>query len=191
MDNASIRAQARALLSGKWTMLVIIWLVYSVVLNIASLIIPGLGGIITLLILGPLSLGLSLILLRVVRNQDVSVEMLFEGFSDYSRSLVTGLLVALYVFLWSLLLIIPGIIAALAYSMSFFILADDPHISAQEAINQSKRMMEGHKMDLFMLQLSFLGWWILCIFTFGIGIIWLGPYISTSTAVFYQSLKAE
>ena len=191
MDNASIRAQARALLSGKWTMLVIIWLVYSVVLNIASLIIPGLGSIITLLILGPLSLGLSLILLRVVRNQDVSVEMLFEGFSDYSRSLVTGLLVALYVFLWSLLLIIPGIIAALAYSMSFFILADDPHISAQEAINQSKRMMEGHKMDLFMLQLSFLGWWILCIFTFGIGFLWLAPYISTSTAVFYQSLKAE
>ena len=117
------------------------------------------------------------------------METLFDGFSDFARSLVASLLMCIFVFLWSLLLIIPGIIAALSYSMTYYILADNPDVTASEAINMSKRMMFGHKTELFWLYLSFIGWAILCLFTFGIGFLWLLPYIQTSTAIFYENIK--
>ncbi|GHT57847.1 hypothetical protein FACS18945_2990 [Bacteroidia bacterium] len=91
---------------------------------------------------------------------------------------------------WSLLLIIPGIIAAISYSMTFYIIADDPAISAMDAINKSKKMMYGYKMKYFCLSLRFLGWALLCILTLGIGFLWLMPYIQVTFAKFYDDLKA-
>ena len=91
--------------------------------------------------------------------------------------------------LWSLLLIIPGIVAAYRYSMAFYILNDNPEMSAKAALDESKRMMAGYKGKLFCLQLSFIGWGFLCLFTLGIGYLWLTPYIQTSMAYFYQNLK--
>ena len=95
------------------------------------------------------------------------------------------------IFLWFLLLIVPGIVAALSYSMTFYILADEPDINAKEALEKSKIMMDGHKMDLFLLGLSFIGWALLCILTLGIGLLWLIPYMNVSAAKFYQDRKGE
>jgi uncharacterized membrane protein len=88
-----------------------------------------------------------------------------------------------------LLLIIPGIIAAISYSMTFYILADDNSLTAMEAIDKSKAMMEGYKLKYFYLSLRFLGWALLAILTFGIGFLWLAPYMMVASAKFYDDIK--
>ena len=94
-------------------------------------------------------------------------------------------------FLWSLLLLIPGMIKACAYSQTMYILAEDRHISPMAALKKSQRMMKGHKMEYFLLSLSFVGWAILGVFTLGILWIWLVPYINTAAANFYRSVKSQ
>ena len=112
-------------------------------------------------------------------------------FRPYFRNVWGMFLAGFFIFLWTLLLIIPGIIKAFAYAMTPYILKEYPELSANQAINLSKKMMKGHKFDLFWLILSFIGWSILNVFTLGIGTLWLYPYMYTSTAAFYQDVKKE
>ena len=100
-------------------------------------------------------------------------------------------LMYVFIILWSLLLFIPGIIKMFSYAMTPYILEENPELSADEAIDRSRAMMKGHKFDLFWLLLSFIGWFILSIFTMGIGGLWLGPYMQTATAAFYEDVKAD
>jgi uncharacterized membrane protein len=97
----------------------------------------------------------------------------------------------IFIILWTLLLIIPGIIMSLAYSMTFYILADNPDINPIDAIRKSREMMYGYKWKIFCLNLRFIGWGFLCIFTMGIGLLWLLPYMSVSFAKFYEEAKAN
>ena len=97
----------------------------------------------------------------------------------------------LFILLWTLLLIVPGIMKSMAYAMTEYILLDNPEISAEDAIHKSRVMMDGHKMKLFLMYLSFIGWAILCLFTLGLGFLLLVPYIETSVATFYQDLLEE
>lgn len=190
LENHEIRARARDYLTGKWGILAWILFISSVLSGILGYI-PGVGIIASLLVSGPISLSLALIYLRVTRGEEIKIEMLFEGFNNFARSFLTALLTMIYVMLWTILLIVPGIIASLAYSMAFFILAENPEISAVDALKQSKAMMYGHKTELFMLYLSFLGWCLLGLLSCGIGFFWIGSYVSTSQAIFYQELKLE
>ena len=96
---------------------------------------------------------------------------------------------AVFTFLWSLLLVIPGIIKAYAYSMSFYILADNPELTASEALAKSQSLMRGHKMELFILELSFIGWFFLIGLTFGLAAIYVAPYMEATMANFYNSIK--
>jgi uncharacterized membrane protein len=115
---------------------------------------------------------------------------LIEGLKkSLVNSIVAGLLNMVFVFLWSLLFIIPGIIKALAYSMYPYIIADNPEIDAMEALRRSEEMMRGNKTRLLSLFISFIGWFILSMFTFGIGLFFLMPYIQTSVANFYVDLR--
>ena len=116
---------------------------------------------------------------------------LFAPFKQYARTVGAVLLVFVYTLLWTLLLVIPGIIKAYSYSMTFYILRENPEMTAGDAITASQKMMDGHKMDLFLLSLSFIGWAILASITFGIGYLWLIPYIYTAYAAFYETLKKE
>ena len=88
-----------------------------------------------------------------------------------------------------LLLVVPGIIVACGFSMTFFIMTDDANISGVDALKMSWQMMEGHKMQLFMLWLNFIGWFLLSIITCGIGFLWLTPYMTAATLNFYRSLR--
>ena len=185
MNSSQIRTEARRLMSTQMGMLILVLIIYSILMSFASsIVVVG-----ALLLSGPLSLGLSKVLLKVLDEEKISVEMLFSGFEDFSRSIIAGLLISLYVFLWSLLLFIPGIIAGFSYSMTFFIMEENPQLSASEAIEASKRMMYGHKWRLFDLWFSFIGWFLLCIFTFGIALIYVTPYFYTALTVFYADLK--
>ena len=121
----------------------------------------------------------------------MKIESIFDGFKDYGRVFLTSLLQNIYTFLWTLLLIVPGIIKFYAYAMTPYILIDNPELSANQAIYLSKKMMKGHKFDLFILHLSFIGWAFLSIFTLGIGLLWVMPYMMTAQAAFYQDLKKD
>lgn len=186
--NSELRRSARESLKGKWGTALLLCLLYGIIAGLPGAI-PYVGPIITLLIAGPLMLGLIGCFMRLIRYEPFQFEGLFDGFKNFSSAFVLMILVTVFIFLWSLLLLIPGIIAAYRYSMSFYILNDNPQMSAKEALEESKRMMNGYKGKLFLLQLSFIGWALLCILTLGIGYLWLIPYIQTSTANFYQNLK--
>jgi uncharacterized membrane protein len=114
---------------------------------------------------------------------------MFSGFKDFGRALGTYLLMTLYILLWSILLIVPGIIAAISYSMTFFILAEKPYLKPAEALRLSKKMMYGHKTQYFMLMLSSLMVFII-ILTFGLGSCFLF-YMTMASTIFYQQIKGE
>jgi len=154
--------------------------------------------VVLLAISGALVFGLYLYYLSLVREKAGDFNLLFKAFSFsgknlglFGKTLGAYLLMSLYVFLWTLLLIIPGIIAAYSYRMVFYLLIDDPELGVSEALRQSKKMMYGYKTKLFCLDLSFIGWALLCILTFGIGLLWLYPYMLTSQTIFYEELRNE
>jgi uncharacterized membrane protein len=189
-ENSILRQQALNSLNGKWGIAIGGSLLYTVITSLSSNI-PFIGIVASLILTGPFLLGFSKFILAISRNNEPRIEQLFEGFSDFSRAMTAYLKMILQIILWSLLLIVPGVIAALSYSMTFYILADDQFISASDALKKSKSMMDGRKMDLFLMSLSFIGWALLCILTLGIGLLWLIPYINVSSAKFYQELKGE
>jgi len=115
---------------------------------------------------------------------------LFVYFPHWKTALGTGLLKGLYIFLWSLLFVIPGIIAGYSYAMTDFILAEHPELSPGEALARSKSLMEGHRWELFCLEFSFICWSILCGLTMGLGNFVLEPYRKTAIAAFYRDLSA-
>lgn len=185
------RADARASLKGNWGGAVITTLVAGLI-SVVLAFIPFVGRILSILAM-PISYGFCIAFLNNARSKAVGVktETLFEGFSDYGRIFGTMLLRGVYVFLWSLLLIVPGIIKAYSYAMTEYILKDDPNLKYNGAIEKSMDMMRGYKWKLFCLHFSFIGWALLSILTLGIGHLWLAPYQSQSVAHFYLELKAE
>lgn len=111
------------------------------------------------------------------------------GFGNWLHVVWGMVLSTIYIFLWILLLIIPGIIKSYSYALTPYILVEHPEMSANEAIEESMRLMDGHKFDLFYLQLSFIGWAILSILSLGLGVFWLIPYQMTAQAAFYRDIK--
>ena len=144
-------------------------------------------------LLYPLSLGYSVAHKELLQNGDAAItrNTVRLAFSDYVRNAVSILLVYLYTLLWTLLFIVPGIIKGLAYSLTPFIIKDNPQLLPNQAINLSMKMMKGHKFDLFYLYLSFIGWILLAMLTLGIGLLWVIPYMQTSMAAFYLDVKND
>lgn len=191
MNNELIRAEARALLVNRWNQCVVLWLIFfgiSMGIGMAS---ETFGAVLVIIISGPFALGIAAIFLKITYRQDFKFEELFDGFKDFTRALTAYLLMNLYVLLWTLCLIVPGIIAAISYSMTFYIMAENPQLRASDALRQSKMIMDGHKTEYFMLMLSFIGWAFLAALTLGIGFLWLGSYIATAQAIFYQKIKNQ
>ena len=123
------------------------------------------------------------------RRKDPELGTLFGFFPHWKNAAIAKLLETVYVFLWSLLFIIPGIIASYSYAMTSYILAEHPEMAPSEAIARSKEMMEGNRWRLFCLQFSFIGWSLLCTLTLGIGNLWLTPYRQAATAAFYRDIS--
>ncbi|MDR1342901.1 MAG: DUF975 family protein [Prevotellaceae bacterium] len=202
-ENKILMAQARASLSGRWTVAVCAMLVYGLLLGVASGILQfsvfkvGLGAavavqyILFFAIASPFMLGLATFFLALSRGEQVRIEQIFAGFNRFGTALAANLLVVAFTLLWMLLLIVPGIIASISYSQTFYILADDPGMDAMSAISKSKKMMRGYKWKYFCLGLRFIGWVLLGILTLGIGFFWLTPYMQTSFAKFYDDVKTS
>lgn len=143
------------------------------------------------ILLLPVSWGYAIYFLRHVRMETTYWSMLFDGFKDYLRIFPTLLLVGIYTMLWSLLLIVPGIMKSYSYAMTSYVLLDHPEMKYNAAIEESMRLMKGHRMDLFMIDLTMIGWFILSCLTLGIGFLFLGPYNSMAHAHFYEGLISD
>lgn len=189
--NLELMKIARESLKDKWGIAIATFLIYALIIGIVkgSAETYPFVNLILLLISGPLSLGIAKFTINISRNQEARIEQLFESFSNFGTSTGAYLLTVLFTLLWTLLLIIPGIIAALSYSMTFYIIADDDSIGAMDAIDKSKKMMYGHKWKYFRLLLRIFGLSLLCILTLGIGFLWLFPYAQVSTTKFYEDIK--
>lgn len=186
INRKELKAAAKEQIKGNILTFFGLSIIIGLILSVSSSIVIG-----PLILEGPLSLGLTMFILQVVREKEGEFETGFKGFKQFVPSFVATLLISIFFILWSLLLVIPGIIAALSYSMTFFIIADNPGISGLEAIKKSKEMMKGHKAELFFLQLSFFWWGLLCVITLGIAAIYVSPYVHATIANFYEKIKSE
>lgn len=208
-SNSEYRAIARQALEGKWTegvvMTVIIMLVACIFYvpsffcmgNVAyTQTMNGMQFVAYVLLLFPLQYGFSNAVLSMLRNDSAEGNALRDMWAffkkDYSRSVPAMLLIVVLAALLAVVTLgIGAVILGLAYAMVPYLLRDYPELTAREALRTSREMMKGHKWDLFVLQLSFIGWFLLAILTLGIGYLWLEPYIQMSVAAFYEDLKAE
>ncbi|RKP44104.1 DUF975 family protein [Cohnella endophytica] len=190
LTSAEIRAKARESLSGNWKPAVLNFLLYLVVTGVLAGIsyIPLIGWVAQLLLTGALAYGVYTYYLLIARKENPTTGTLFSGFEKFVPTFLLYLLMSIFTFLWMLLLIVPGIIAALRYSQAYYILRDNPDIGAMEAIRRSKALMDGNKGRLFILGLTFIGWFILGIITAGIGLLWIAPYYLTAMGHFYDNL---
>lgn len=190
MTNYEIRAKAREQLGNNifgsiWLYALVATLIATAILGVASITVFG-----TLLLTGPLYFGVSKVFLGLARGRkSIQLEDTLSGFNDFVENLLLGLITSLFVFLWSLLLVIPGIVKAYSYSMVYFIKNDNPTFTWQQCIDESRRIMNGNKARLFLLDLSFLGWIILGSLCFGIGLLWVNPYMETAHANFYEEIR--
>lgn len=192
MNRAELKSRAKEQIKGKIGILFLITLIIGLISGAASALlgkIPG-GSLIASFVISP---AFTLSLVRVYMNVNLGIQPevkdAFCGFDDFWSAFKVNFLVGLYTFLWSLLFVIPGIIKSYSYSMSLYILAENKGKSARECIEESKQMTEGHKMDLFVLGLSFIGWMLLGAVTLGIAYIWILPYMQATYVNAYQSLK--
>ena len=215
--NQDYKNAALAALKGNWTTAVlasVILMVISTLLSLPSTLlslslvdasmaaaIQGVdmntyncvGFVLIMLIVCPLAVGAANAFRRLLVDGDgnVTSNMIDDTLTRFGHNFWGMLLMCIYVSLWSLLLVVPGIVKSFSYAMTPFILKDYPELTAHQAICLSNKMMKGHKWELFWFTMSFMGWAILGVITFGILNFWLTPYIYTALAAFYQDVKAE
>ena len=191
MDRVALKSIAKQQIKGKIGILFAVYIVIFVISLVVSFI-PVVGSLTCSLFLSPVfSISLTMIYLNIANGKEIKVGDVFEGFYHFWASFKITFLAGLFIFLWSLLLIVPGIVKTFSYSMAYFIWAENKEMGALEAITKSKEMMEGHKMDLFVLLLSFVGWILLGYVTFGLAFIYSLPYINTTAVMFYKSIKED
>lgn len=193
MNRCEIKAMAKEQLKGNIGAIFVVLLIIAVISGLASVVaglIPGIGAIaLIVFISAPFELSVVMIFLNLTKGKSPEIKDTFSGYEDFFSAFKVIFFASLFSFLWSFLFIIPGIIKAISYSMSMYILAENKGMSALDAINKSKKMMDGHKMDYFILGLSFIGWFLLVYITLGIAAIWVAPYMETTFANFYNKLK--
>lgn len=198
------KAAALNALFGNWAIAIITTLIYFAALVFAQSILTAIANpnsntyvvlslILTFLVLEPIAVGYANAFRYLVTQGDTNlIRSTFTlGFKPYSRIVLAIFLETIYVVFWLCIFIVPGIIMSIAYAMTPYILLDRPELSAAEAVRESRLMMRGHKWELFVLCLSFIGWILLSIITFGVGFLFLYPYMTSATASFYENLKAE
>lgn len=193
IDRAQIKENAKAQLGNNlfgniWLMALLALFIQSAIMGIASYFYVG-----PLILTGPLNIGASLVFMKLVRGVNkVDIGDLFFSFSQrFGKDLLLGLMVTIFTALWTLLFIVPGIVKSYAYSMAFYISLDHPDWDWKQCIDESQRITQGHKGELFVLDLSFIGWYFVGSLCLGIGTLWVAPYHMTAKANYYEVLKSN
>ena len=195
VDNNTIKANARAQLGGgifanNWLMILVCFLIYSAISSLASSITFGIA---TIFIAGPLEFGIARVCInRACGAEKVDFGDLFKGFTDnFVGTMLLGILQSIFISLWSLLLIVPGVVKSYSWAMSFFIMQDDPSKDWSTCLKESAEMMNGYKWQLFCIDVTMFLWALLGSLACGIGMLFVFPYQYMSHANFYLALKAS
>ena len=162
-----------------------------IIILIIALVIASIWIIIQFLLGGTVNLGNCRYYVQLVEKKESKFSLLFSGVDSFGKALGLRCWQILWIFIWSVMLIVPGIIAAYRYSMSPYILAENPDMSVREAMRESKRIMHGNKLRLFRLYMSFIGWFILCVLTLGVGWPFLAPYVNAAVTAFYLDVSGQ
>lgn len=194
ISNSQIRARAREILgnnlfSGSWLYPVLIVIIVAAISGALSATFVG-----PMIVSGLLSVASARYFIGRVRGniEPSQIESSIDGIrNNVLGSLLTGILYNVFVAIGSMIFVIPGIIFSYSFSMAFYVINDHPEMTAMEALRESRRLMNGHKMQYFILNLSFIGWMLLGSLCFGVGTLWATAYMSTANAVFYEELIAN
>lgn len=189
--NDELMISAKDALTGKWGIAILAYIIV-ILINIPIQIAAEYSQfaiIISLILGGPIALGTAIFHLKLSRNQEAKIDDIFEGFGNVAAAIETYLIMVLIIIFSTFLFIIPGIIAAISYSMTFYIMAEDSTIKGLDALNKSKALMDGHKMQFAEIVLRIILLAFLCLLTLGIGFLFLVPYIKVLTAKFYDEIK--
>lgn len=204
MKSADYKAQGKAMLAGNWGTAILVFLVTGLILGLGNQFGIRIGpenrvddvdfstkaNIVQLLIGGAISTGVAGVYLGFLRQGKSEFMRMFDGFSDcFVASLLANIIQTVAVSVGMVLLIVPGVILALMFSQTFYILRDHPDMSGPDALMASKDMMQGHKMELFKLQLSFIPWFLACVLV--IPALYVVPYFTAAMAAFYENLRRE
>ena len=198
MENSKIMKQGLASLKGKWGIAIATLIIYALITIAAGVgplffVGPGfqwLSNITSLVIVPPLAIGLCIFALNLSRDTKADIDNLFLGFQkNWINYILAYILMVFVIAVGFFLFIIPGVIASLMFSQVFFIMAEDDKIGAYDALVKSYNMMKGYKWKFFRINLRIMALAILCIFTLGIGFIWLSPYQYVVFATFYDDIK--
>lgn len=166
----------------------------SIIGVVCMVLLYALYLLVTLFLSGIMAMGQYRVFLTLVDSKKASTDELFSYFRGWTRmwqAFKAVLLPSIYAMLWSLLLIVPGIVKSFSYAMTYFILLDNPDYTVNRAITESRKLMDGRKKDLFLLYLSFIGWLLLGAITFGLAFLWVVPYMTTASAHFYKKALAD
>lgn len=204
MNIENLKEDAKEMLANNWVnaiiVTIVIWLLKDaftqekvIEISKAGTEIRRMNGanIISLILSGPLSLGVVIFYMKIESEKGAAFTVMFEGFKDFKRSFFFHIVSTLFVVLWTLLLIVPGIIASIRYSLGYYLMAEDKSLEAMDAIKLSSELMYGHKMEFFRMTISFFGWFILSIITFGIGFLYTIPYYQMTKLNFYRQIKSD
>ena len=187
INRSALKSWSLDSLKGNWGTAIGAYLIYFVIVSVLSAVTSGIGSIFS----GLVMLGYVAITLSIIRTKSAKINLMLSAATEnFGTKFVSTLLVSLFTYLWSLLFVIPGIVKGYSYAMTNYILLDRPELGAADAITESRKMMDGHKMELFLLDLSFFGWYCLVALTFGIASLYVTPYHMGARAAFYETLKS-
>lgn len=188
MDLIQLMRKARTLLEPHWILAIGVCLANAVMVA-APAELDSYGEIVSLLLAGPLQLGLCFFFLNLVKGKETRFELLFEGFKPLLTVLLAYAIITSLTVIGLILLIVPGIVLALGFSMTYYVIAEDPEISFQTALEQSWNLTDGYKMELLELNLRFIPWYLLGLLCFIVGVFAVVPWHNTTLALYYQYLK--
>ena len=195
MTRQQMKAMAKAQLGNQifgntWLIAVVVVVIQTAISYLVNAV-PGIGQIASLLLAGPVSFGVAAMFLKQTRTgEKMDIGDIFNGFrDDFSNTFLIGLMTFVFTFLWSLLFVIPGIVKSYSYSMAMYVKVDHPDYDWKQCIDESQRMMQGHKGELFVLDLSFLGWMIIGACCCGVGTLWVKAYMAAAHSQFYENLR--
>lgn len=190
MNLLDLMRESRAKLSPHWVIASLICVLYGLLVGVPS----GLntyGELLSFLLAGPLQLGIAIYFLNILNDRPASIENLIEGFKPLLKVILIYIIISIATAIGIVLLIIPGIIIALGFSMTYYILVENPELSIEESLKESWRLTNVYKMELFVLHLRFIPWYLLGLLCFGIGIFVVMPWHQLTLANYYNYLKQQ
>ncbi len=197
MTRIEIKTRAKdqlgnSIFGSNWLIAVLVLLIIGVVSGAIGAI-PAVGAVATLIIGGPLGYAGAYMFLKQTRDgQKMELSDILVGFkNDAAQNILLNIMMSIFIALWSLLFVIPGIVKTYSYSMAYFIKIDHPEYTWRQCIDESRKMMDGHKAELFVQDLSFIGWMIVGTLCLGIGTLWVASYMQAARSQFYESIRPE